>query len=510
MSGKKIIFNSLVTYGRSVLGLLLTLFSGRWVLEALGARDLGLYSVVGALIVFVSFLSVTFSSSFSRYFAYYSGKGNPIETREWFNVALSVYVAFSILFLTVGWPIGEWLVRHFINIPSDRLNTCLWVFRFSVVTMLGNMLSSPYIGMHTAKQNIAELNAWALFVPIGAFLMAWVLVHSSGDALFWYGFGMTAIASLVAAVQVVRAMQLYTECAVDVSFWWKKNRMAEVLPYCGWKLFGVAGWMLRSQGTVVLLNKFFGPVQYPHVNASYSIGNQVAGQTQQMSAALLGAMMPEITAAEGKGEREKMLIYASKASKYSTYLVCVFAIPLFLEMDYVLRLWLKSPPEAAAFFCRVFLLTTIIDRLVTGEELAICAKGEIAQYQMTIGVTLMLALPLAWGTAVLMKNPKAIVFPYVVICVVCVIEYLVWAKRLLNMSPGAWARSVLLPNLVVCALAFVVGEGVQSLFNNESFARCVAVVCVSCLTVIVTGAVVVLDVQERMYIADRVKRAWSR
>lgn len=509
MSAKRIIINSVVTYGRSLLGVALTLFSGRWVLQALGARDLGLYSVVGALITFVSFLNIALSTAFARFFAFSIGKGDVRETREWFNTALSLYVLLAVLFLAIGWPAGEWAVRRFVNIPPDRLETCVWLFRFSIAATVLNMVAAPYIGMHTAKQNIAELNVWSMLAAVGSFLLAWWLLRYRGDALFLYGLGMTLIACLVAGIQAVRAVRSYPECGLDPQSWWKRDKVREVTLYCGWILFGIMGWLLRSHGITVLLNRMFPPLNFPHVNAAYAIGNQVSSQVQQLSASLHGAMTPEIAASEGRGDRGRVISYATRASKYSVFLLLFFAVPLLLEMDVVLKLWLVNPPQGAAFFCRIFIVAALIERSVSGEWMAICAKGQMALFQLVCGTTLLLTLPLTWLAFRLTGNLKAFAVPFLLISVATVVEYLWMARKLVGMPVMRWVRGVLLPNLLVVCVALCAGAGVQVLLREATLVRCVLVGLVSAGVTGVAGCFTVLDRDELRFFTEKIQRlAW--
>ena len=64
------------------------------------------------------------------------------------------------------------------------------------------------------------------------------------------------------------------------------------------------------------------------MNAAYGVANQVSGQTNQLSWAMVGAFTPELTAAEGRGERERMLLMANRVSKFGTLTSLLFALPL--------------------------------------------------------------------------------------------------------------------------------------------------------------------------------------
>ena len=313
------------------------LFSTRWVLKALGKEDFGLYSVVGGLIVFIMFIGGTLSSSVQRFYAYAIGQGNPEGIKRWFNTAFVSLGLFSILLVILGVPMGHYLISNVMTIPPERVQTCLWVYDLSIVGAVGTLITVPYLGMLIAAQRIFEVSFWGLLASSLSFCLAWYLLRATGDLLLIYAIGMVLIKLLLDLIQVVRAQWIFKACHLKRSYWFDKEQFKELFSYVGWDLFGGMGYMVRNQGTAFLINLFSGPA----VNASYGIANQVAGQTNSITAALTHAISPEITAREGAGNREKMISLSLRTSKFVVLLTYLWLIPLFIEMDYVLGLWLK-------------------------------------------------------------------------------------------------------------------------------------------------------------------------
>lgn len=108
-ANKRIFLNVIATYGRSLFGLACGLFSARWVLEALGKEDFGLYGVVGALAIFIAFINMMLSRALGRYYAFSIGEAKKAEDegraadglencRRWFNTASFHGTVFAILF----------------------------------------------------------------------------------------------------------------------------------------------------------------------------------------------------------------------------------------------------------------------------------------------------------------------------------------------------------------------------------------------------------------------------
>ena len=64
--------------------------------------------------------------------------------------------------LIIGYPIGDYAIRHaWLNIPPDRVEACLWVFRFSCLSGFLGLVTVPFNAMYGAKQYIAELTVYS-------------------------------------------------------------------------------------------------------------------------------------------------------------------------------------------------------------------------------------------------------------------------------------------------------------------------------------------------------------
>ncbi|NLF86606.1 MAG: hypothetical protein GX571_10940 [Lentisphaerae bacterium] len=507
---QRIALNALATFSRSVLGMALGLFSSRWVLQALGPVDYGLMGVVGALITFIAFLGHVTAASSARYFAFSIGKGELEETRKWFNTALSLHLTIPFILILIGWPLGEMAITHQLNIPLDRLPTARWVFRFSLISALWSMCATPYFGMFTAKQRIAERSAGDILISVANFCFFYSLTRYRGDAWLLYSGGIVAIAVAVGMFQVIRARLLFPECRIHLPYWWDRRRIREVLAYSGWNLFGGLGSLLRSQGSAILLNRHFNPLQFPQVNASYGVGGQVSRYTQTMSASLLQAFIPEITSLEGRGDRIRMLRQSNRASKFGTYLVMLFAIPVMLEADLLLALWLKEPPPLAAAFCRLMLITFLLDKITFGHMVAVSAKGQIAGYQMMLGGLMILTLPLAWGMLRLGGSATAVGWAFVITKALSSLGRLFWARYLVGASINKWVLEVFIPCATVMLAGLAGGYVVLRLWPQASIWRLCAVTGITLATSGGLGWTVFMDRDERRFVAANFIRALQK
>ena len=470
-SSQRILLNTLASYGRTVVSMALGIFSSRWILQALGEVDFGLMGVVGVMIMFITFLNAVTSASCSRFFALSIGKGDAQETNRWFNTALSVHFILPMLLVMIGYPMGIWAVNNFFNIPADRLETALWVFRMSLISAFFVMCLTPFIGMFYAKQKIFETSIWWIGRACAMFFFSYWLVLYQGDAWLVYTAGMVAIIFVMNLGQAFRAGHLFPECRICFSKWFDYKQIRELFVYSGWQLFGSFGAFANGKGIAILLNKFFNPTSFPSINASYAIAETVGGQAQTLSTSFINAFTPEITSSVGKGEDEKMLIHVIRCSKLGSLLVVLLVIPLFLDASFILQTWLKNPPEHAASFCKLILLQVVLNHLGFGYVVGINAKGNIRNHQLLTGGFFFFSMFLG-GVLFYLGLPAISIMILNVITMFCYIWCQAFlGKRILNIPVLKWVCQVLFPVGIVCFCACLLGSIPVLYMPNASLHR---------------------------------------
>lgn len=500
-SSSIIFFNTLITYTRSIIGAALAIFSSRWVLESLGASDFGLYNLVGAIIIFITFLNSVMSGSSSRHFSYEIGKGNLSEVNKWFNTSLSIHILIPFILIIIGLPIGEYCIHNIFTIDPQRINIAIWVFRMSLVSALISMLSVPFIAMFIAKQKIYEMALIGIFQSIIVFFLTYILLYIKGDKLLFYSIFMTTATILIQLIQIFRAYFLFPECKINKSYWFEKMRFKKILSFASWTLIGNAGGLLRNQGITILLNMYFGT----KVNAAYGISNQITTQAGAFSQAMMSSMSPEIVASEGRGDRKRVIQLSLQTSKYLTLLVLFFSIPLLVEMDYILKLWLKNPPQYTSVLCRLMLLMFIIDKCTDGQMMAVNASGRIAKYQSTVGIALVSTLPIAWLFLFLGFDPPSVAYACILTMLVCGFGRIYWAKVLVGIQFFDWVKDVFVPSFLIGLLSLIPAYFLIS-YYQESILRLFYVVGSSCTVFIASTIIIGLNKKEKEFFYNIIKK----
>lgn len=460
-TGQRIIINTLTTYCRTLLAVFLGLFSSRWVLAALGDIDYGLMGVVGGVLVFITFFNALATAANARYFAFSIGQNDPQSTGRWFNCALSIAIILPTFLVIIGLIIGPLVITHFLSIPPDRLYTSLWVFRISLITALITMICAPFLAMFTAKQNIAELSFWGIFITITSFIFVYFLSDIPGNKWLIYTLGISSITSFFNIIQSIRAYVRYPECKIVFRYWFDKAKIKEMFSYSFWTLFGALGGLFYHNGIAIVLNKFFKPEIFPSVNASYTIGHTVAGHTQTISSSLSGAFMPEIVSSEGSGNRDRVIYLMFKSIRLSFIIISIVVLPILFQTEFILTAWLKHPPEYAALFCRTMLIAFLLMRLVGSFDSAICATGHIRAYQQIM-------LLIAVSTIVLSSLFLYLGYGLYSVCGIIVfygnmfiIVSIYFCKKRVNISITQWIKDVVKPIIMTMLLNISIGFAIS-------------------------------------------------
>lgn len=505
---KRIIWNIIATYGRSLYALVLGLFTARWALNALGVVDYGLFGVVGGLVVFIGFLNGTLASANSRFYAIAIGKARIAsdksaalkECRQWFNTAVSIHMVVPALLVAVGYPVGVWAINNFLVIPIDRAGDCVWVFRFTCLSCFIGMLNVPFTAMYNAKQYIAELTIYSYIQSTCNALFLYYMITHPGVWLLRYALWGCLLSVVPQLIICFRAFFVFPECRIRLGYMWDFQRIREVGAFGMWNLLGSICVLLREQGVNIVVNKWFGA----RVNAAMSLGGSVNGHSAALTSSLLGAMTPAITTAFGAGQIERMKVLSYRMCKFGAALLLIFLIPLISELKTVLVLWLKEPPPYTTYLCGVMLLMNFLEVLTHGHMVAVNASGRVREYQLNMTMISILTLPIVVLTVCVGGGIYSVGVVLVLVRISISLRRVYYARTFAGLSFETWVRQVVMP----IAIAVFVAGGVSllpRLVAEPGFWRI-------CLTTIVSEVVlmpvlwlVVLSADER----GKVK-AWFR
>ena len=500
-ANRRIFFNVLATYARSVYTLALGLLTSRWLLLSLGETDYGLFGVIGGLVTFVTFVNMQLSGAVSRFYSVAIGfsqsDGNQerglAECRRWFTAAVTIHSVVPLVLVAIGWPLGEWVVSHLLVVPPDRLASCLWVWRFACLAAFVSMVNVPFRAMYVARQEIAEMTIFNIAEATLNVVFLGYMVGHPADWLAKYAFAHCLFAIAPKVFICVRALVVYPECRIRCECLGRLADIRELAAFAGWNAFAAAGGLVRAQGLQILVNRLLGPVQ----NASMTLATRLANRANVFSASLVGSFSPAVNAAYGSEDRPRMTALASRAGKFAALLVVAISVPLFLEVDEVMRLWLKVPPEGAPLLCACVIAAILPEKLSVGAHLSIVATGRVAAYQCWVGAAHLLTLLVAaalmyWGLGLEAVGIVSLLFG-----VLYAGLRVFFARKAADFSVSNWLVGIVLPVLAALAVAAAFGA-LPRLWLGPSFARvCLTTLCAEAALAPLVWTVVLSDVERK-------------
>lgn len=388
---KRIAKNTMFLYARMIVVMVVSLYTSRVILNTLGATDYGIYNVVGGIVTIVGFLNSALAASTSRFLTFALGEGNMSKQKETFGASLTLHMCIAFLVLIVGETIGLWFFYEKMIIPDDRMTAAFWVYQFSIITTMVNFAQVPYNASLIAHEKMSIYAYVGLYEAISRLAIAMLIVVSPIDNLIFYGALLLVNSVLVQTFYRLYAIRNFEEC--KYKFTSNKTLYKQLLGYSGWDLFGNLAVVCQGQGVNLLLNVFFGPV----VNAARAIAFQIQGAVMQFVSNFMTAVRPQVIKNYADGNVDRMYTLTFYTAKFSYMLMLALVIPLSLEINFILSIWLgDAVPEHTALFALLVLITYTWRTFHIAALMPYHAIGKIKTGNITIGSLMIATLPIGY------------------------------------------------------------------------------------------------------------------
>lgn len=476
---KRIAKNSAFLYVQMAIRIVVSLYTTRVILHALGAEDFGINNVVGGVVAMFVFISDTMSSASQRFFAYEIGVGNKKKLNQYFNTTIECYVLLILILLIIVEIVGFWFVNNKLIIPPNRIYAANWVLQFAIAAFVIRMVSVPYGAMIVAYERIAIFAIIGLIDSLLTLCAALFLKSYNGDRLIIYALFLFSVAFVNTLFCAIFCRIHFTD-DVKLNFFWQKSMFIELVSYSGWSLFWTLANVVRSQGINILLNLFFNPV----VNAARAIAYQVNNVINQYTNSFYQAVRPQITKYTAREEKEQMLNLMFSSSRISFFLLLIVAIPLLAKTPYILQIWLGEAPEYTTTFMRLVIIVAMIDALGHPPTTAICATGRIKWYHITIGTILLMNLPISYFFLRRGGNPYVVFVVSVCMSSLAQLARIFFMKYIHGMSIKSYLTEVFLRIGFVLIPVFLLSFYLSGLFKDSFLSFCVYVFTTTIITAI--------------------------
>lgn len=442
--------NTAMLYGRMLLLMLIGLFTSRVVLKQLGVSDFGVYAAVGGLVTMFTILTSAISSAITRFITFELGKGDAKKLRSVFSTSVVIQIILGVLVLVLTYSVGLWFLHHQMVIPDGRMGAAEWVLQCAALVLVLNLLSIPYNAVIVAHEDMSAFAWISILEAVLKLGVAFALMLSGPDKLKMYAALMLAVALTVRLAYGAFGRRHYEETRGRLHF--DCALLKEMGGFAGWIFWGLGATLFNSQGVNLLMNIYFGV----GANAARGIATQVEGIVRQFVTSFTTALNPQITKSYASGEREYCFDLVCKGSRFSYILVLLVALPVFVEADALLTLWLGNVPDGAVLFTRLTLLGILADLLGNSMAVLEMATGNVRKYYLIIGPVSMLVFVLSWllYAAGFPAYVSYIVYAVIYTCLVAI--KLGILHRQVGLPVGQYFRDVVARVLPVTVLAAAV------------------------------------------------------
>lgn len=445
---KRIAKNTLMLYGRMLFSMVVSLYTSRVVLNTLGVVDYGIYGVVGGFVTMFSLISSSLSSAVSRFLTFELGRGDKERLGKAFSTSLLIHIVLAIVVFIVAETVGVWFVNNKMTIPADRMYAANWLFQASIVSFMFGLFNVPYNASIVSHEKMSAFAYIGILDTTLRLCVVLFIAYSSWkfDKLIVYAVLLVAVSILLQCIYLIYCRRHFEECRLRISF--DKEFWKEISSFAGWNFIGCTAGMLKEQGVNILLNLFVGPI----LNAARGIATTVNGAVSGFANNFMTALNPQITKSYASRDLNYTHYLVERGSRFSFYILMFFAVPIILETEFILTIWLKQYPVHAVIFVRLVLIMSLVDILSNTLITLQNATGKIRDYQLVVGGILLMNFPLSYICLQLGMAPESTYIVAIVVGIMCMMARLLFVRKTAGLSMAGFMKNVVLN---VLAVAFV-------------------------------------------------------
>lgn len=491
-SNKRIAKNTGMLYIRMLLIMAVSLYTSRIVLNALGVEDFGIYNVVGGFVTMVGFLNSSMSSATQRFLSFEIGRKDFTQLAKVFNMSVNIHVIIALLILIIAETIGLWFVNTQLSIPAERIEAAQWVYQFSILSFCVSVVSVPFNAIIIAHERM-NVFAWVSIIEVSLkLLIVFILQWFGFDKLKLYAILILVVSLIIGFIYGLYSNRNFLESKLQ--FLWDSLLFKKLMSFSGWNLLGDMAYTFYGQGLNILLNIFFGPT----VNAARGITYQVVGAVNSFVRNFQMAMNPQIIKSFSSNDTTYMQQLIFRGAKYSFFLLFIITLPIFLETETILKLWLKTVPEHTIIFTKLVIIIILIESVSGPLTTAAQATGKIEFYNIVVGGLMLFILPISYLFLKLGFPPDVVFYIGIIFSIIALFARLMIIQNLVQIKIKVFLINVVIKTIIVSFVAIIFPLTIN-LLMKVSFYRFFLVSFTSIISTIGTIYLIGLNKNEKDY-----------
>ena len=503
INNKRIAKNTLFLYFRMLLIMLVTLYTSRIVLKALGIGDFGIYNVVAGFVSMLSFLNTSIANGFQRFFNFELGKEQIGKVKRMFSVSLSIQIGLSLLILLLAETVGLWFLNASMNIPSDRIIAANWVYQSAVFMLIITLFRAPYDAIVIANEKMEFYAYIGICEVLFKFLIVYFLVKISYGLLICYAILTLLVTGGIFICYIFFAHKRFAYLRFSPVV--DRGVMKQMLGFSGWNILGSLAHLMKEQGANILLNIFFGPT----VNAARGIAFQIQSGVTVFVGNFQLAARPQMIKSYAASDIFGLISLFYRISRFSFLLLWLMALPLLFKIDFILSLWLgEDIPPLSALFSILSLLIALTESFASPLTTVVHATGRMRKFQMICSSIILFIVPLSYVVLKIGFQPESVMYVSLFVLVMVHVVRLYLLKELISYSVREYVTCVLFPCVKVAIFTLLIAYVV-----NYQLGGAILSIFQILLTLLLTAIILVfvgLNVEERGSIFQLVRNYYEK
>ena len=465
-NNKRIAKNTLFLYFRMLFTMLVSLYTSRVVLSTLGVEDFGIYNVVGGVVVLFSFINGAMSTATQRFLSFELGRKDIPETKRVFSMSVTAHISIALLIVLLAETVGLWFLNTQMNFPNGKLEIANWVYQISILTACIGIIQVPYNASIIAHEKMS-FYAYISIVEVALkLLLVFLLVHIDFNKLKVYSILICVVALIIFGIYRFYCKRKLETC--HYRFFWDKVLYKKLMSFSGWSLFGSVATMSAGQGVNMILNIFHGVT----LNAAMGIANQVNSQINQFVVNFQMAFRPQIVKIYAAGENNYLVGLIHRTSKYSFLLLSLISIPIMINMNFILEIWLGVVPDYAPIFCQMMMVYALLESLSAPFWMTVQATGRIRNYQILISILLSMNIVFSYILLKFGFSPISIFYIKIVIDILCFITRICFINYFIReFSVKSYIKGVVVKILKAAVPVIIIVLMLLNYLQPENWAR---------------------------------------
>lgn len=447
--GKKLAINSLVMYSRMLIIMIITLYISRLSIDYLGIEKFGLFSVISGIVVFGTLITSVLENTAQRYYSEELAKGEDSNILSVIRNFLSINVIVGLFSILVVEVVGLWFIKYKLDLSSINVNDVYIIFNISLLGYFINVITSPILSIFISHEKVKY---YAYVSTFEIFLKLFLLINIdffNGNKIIIYAIILCSCVFISRLLAYFLAKYKFKRYIFIPSL--KIDFLKSVVSYIFWNLFGSLAAIVNNQGINILLNVFFGLT----VNTARTISTQISSAINQIINSVQVALNPQIVKSYINKEYKFLSTLLLFNSKIASYLAMLIIVLIYNNINFLLDIWLNDYPKNTILFINLILIDIFIVSFSSALVSLVQATGNIKKYQIVVGCTMMINLPLSYYLLLKYNEPSYVYISSIIISIVSLVLRLWFVKKLNVIKILTFIYEVILKSSIILLIVLI-------------------------------------------------------